>query len=431
MKHLTRKIFASVLAMLARGVVRKYTPKVVMITGSVGKTSTKDAVGAVLSQGFFTRASEKSYNSEFGVPLTILGAHNPWASPLAWIQVYMEAVALLILPNHYPKVLVLEVGADRPGDLAKILKIATPDVVVVTRLPAMPVHVEAYVTPEAVREEEFAPAYALAPGAPLILNADDEFSQRLAIPLLSSVRTFGLASESNVRIESPRIHCNKKLPVGMECELVSGEDSHTVSVRGALGLPQLYAPAAAYAVGVALGMKPKDILKGLKEYIPPAGRGRILRGKKNSILIDDSYNASPAAVEVGLQTLTLIKTEKENTRRIAVLGDMLELGRYSSEEHARIGALVPSYAEVLITVGMRAQAIGNSAKDAGMAEEAIFMCKTANDARVLLKDFIQDGDAVLIKGSQSIRTEKIVEELLFDHTDSDLLVRQDKEWKRR
>src|SRR6266481_2208749 len=183
MKRLLRRLFAFFLAVLARGVIRTYQPKIVMITGSVGKTSTKDAVAAALSQGYLVRKSEKSYNSEFGVPLTILGAKNPWDNPVAWLKVFGEALALRFLPNLYPNLLVLEVGADRPGDLAKIMNIARPDAVVVTRLPDVPVHVEAYATPAAVREEEFYPAYGLDDGMPLVLNAEDAHAQDMSARL--------------------------------------------------------------------------------------------------------------------------------------------------------------------------------------------------------------------------------------------------------
>ena len=155
MKSLLKPLIALSLAFLAHAVVRRYRPCIVMVTGSVGKTATKDAVAAVLSSRFHVRKSEKSFNSEFGVPFTVLGVGNPWNNPLAWLSVIQSALALLFLPNHYPNMLVLEVGADRPGDLARILRVATPDVVVVTRLPDIPVHVEAYASPGAVREEEF------------------------------------------------------------------------------------------------------------------------------------------------------------------------------------------------------------------------------------------------------------------------------------
>ena len=161
MRTLLRNICAGILASLSRAIIRKHKPTVVMITGSVGKTSTKDAVAAALSEKFYLRKSDKSFNSDFGVPLTIIGAKNPWANPIAWIRVFQEALSILFLPTHYPKLLVLEVGADRPGDLAKILKIAKPDAVVVTLLPSVPVHVEAYETPAAVREEEFRKRHSL------------------------------------------------------------------------------------------------------------------------------------------------------------------------------------------------------------------------------------------------------------------------------
>ena len=152
-KRLVKPIIVAVLACAARAVISRYRPRVVMVTGSVGKTSTKDAVAAALSERFFVRKSEKSFNSEFGVPFTILGVGNPWANPIAWLSVIKKFFVLMLLPNHYPNLLVLEVGADKPGDLQRILRIARPDAVVVTHLPEIPVHVEAYSSPEAVREE--------------------------------------------------------------------------------------------------------------------------------------------------------------------------------------------------------------------------------------------------------------------------------------
>ncbi|MGH7174870.1 MAG: Mur ligase family protein, partial [Minisyncoccia bacterium] len=213
MKDLLKGLVAALLALLARGVVRRYKPQIVMITGSVGKTSTKDAVAAVLGTRFYLRASEKSFNSELGVPLTIFGAKNPWKKPLAWLSALKSAFALMILPNHYPKLLVLEVGADRPGDLTKILRIATPDAVVLTRLPEVPVHVEAYANQESVREEEFSPAYHLAPGAPLIIPADDPYVREMAARVAAHATRYGYAVDADVRItdasfssEQGRVH---------------------------------------------------------------------------------------------------------------------------------------------------------------------------------------------------------------------------------
>ncbi|HUY05413.1 MAG TPA: Mur ligase family protein, partial [Candidatus Paceibacterota bacterium] len=336
MKKIIRFITASVLALLARAVVRRYRPHIVMVTGSVGKTSTKDAVAAVLATRFFVRKSEKSFNSEFGVPFTILGVDNPWDNPLAWFSLAKRAVALLVLPNQYPKMLVLEVGADRPGDLARILRIVTPDAVVVTRLPEVPVHVEAYASPEAVREEEFSPAYALHAAAPLIISADDPYALESAMRTPARIITYGLADGAMVQVKDISFYEEEGRVAGMRADAVMGERKGSLVVKGSVGTTQIFPAAAALAAVLAFDIALPDAFKALESYEPPAGRGRLLAGKNGSVIIDDSYNSSPVAVEQGLETL---KAFPHALRRIAVLGDMLELGRYSVTEHEHVGVL--------------------------------------------------------------------------------------------
>lgn len=426
MKTLLKAPLAGLLALVSRAIIRKYHPTVVMITGSVGKTSTKDAVAAMLGAHTKVRASEKSYNSEFGVPFTIIGVKNPWTSLFAWAEVFCEALRLIMFPVVYPKALVLEVGADRPGDLAKILRIATPDAVVVTRLPNVPVHVEAYATPEAVREEEFAPAYALATGAPLILSSRDTYARDMARNTQARITLFGFSDDADVHVEEPTVAMEQDQPVGMQARAQIGTETYLLMARGALGRPQILAPAAALATAVSLSVPLTEALAGLSHYIPPAGRGRLLEGKKGSVLIDETYNASPAAVEEALSALSLLP---DGRRRVAVLGDMLELGRYSREEHERIGALAAQHADVLVAVGSRARTMYSAALAAGMKEECVHCFDTAEHAGSYLFEALEDGDVILIKGSQGIRMERIAESLLEDPTDSVFLVRQEKEWK--
>ncbi|MBU1292784.1 UDP-N-acetylmuramoyl-tripeptide--D-alanyl-D-alanine ligase [Patescibacteria group bacterium] len=423
MKRLLKAPVAMVLAVLARAILKKYAPQIIMVTGSVGKTSTKDALAAAFAETHFLRASEKSYNSEFGLPLTVIGARNPWENPAAWFGVFQEALALIMLPSHYPKLLILEVGADRPGDLARILRIAHPDAVVVTRLPDVPVHVEAYEGPQAVRDEEFAPAYALLPQAPLIICAEDVYARTMAARLPVSITTFGFSDDADVSIANEEFYVDGEKS-GMRAD-VGGKK---VCVEGALGRPQLYAPAAALAVAKALNISEKAVRAGLKTYVAPPGRARVLLGVRNSYIIDDSYNASPAAAEEGLNALSLIP---KKGRRIAVLGDMLELGRYSQEEHARIGTLVEEKADMLIAVGLRSRATYEAARKAGLSEDTAFAVDTATDAAEILQELVQEGDVVLVKGSQSMRMERVSEALLRNPEDSQRLVRQEREWKRR
>jgi UDP-N-acetylmuramoyl-tripeptide--D-alanyl-D-alanine ligase len=429
LKTLCKEIVAGMLAALARGIIRKHKPTVVMVTGSVGKTSTKDAVAAALSENFYLRKSDKSYNSDFGVPFTIIGVGNPWSNPFAWLHVFGEALAVLLLPTHYPKLLVLEVGADRPGDLAKILRIAKPDAVVVTLLPSVPVHVEAYETPAAVREEEFAPVLALAPGAPLIICADDEFAVAKAKRIDTQACCYGVDKTADVRIEDIEVWPYK----GMQATLEINGKKYPLKVPGVFGRSQLYAPAAAVATALSLGMKAEEALEGLKFYNPPPGRGRVFRGKKGTLLIDDTYNSSPAAVEEILRSLELMPNGPSGSapRKIAVLGDMLELGRYSVAEHARIGHIAKETADFLVTVGPRAKAIGESAIEDGMPEECVLHYESSVEAVVPLEELIQEGDLVLVKGSQGVRMERIVRPLLADFADASKLVRQDEEWLKR
>ncbi|HVW71760.1 MAG TPA: UDP-N-acetylmuramoyl-tripeptide--D-alanyl-D-alanine ligase [Candidatus Paceibacterota bacterium] len=427
MRTLLKQTVAALLAAISRAVVAKYRPTIVMVTGSVGKTSTKDAIAAALSERIYLRASEKGFNTEFGVPLTIIGVKNPWGSALGWLGVMKEGLALIFLPNHYPKLLVLEVGADKPGDLHKVLHIATPDVVVVTRLPEVPVHVEAYASPEAVREEEFVPAYGLAPGAPLIISAEDEYAAAYAKRLSLTIHTFGTGKDADVRIENADIMFEGGRPAGMQAEVTLDGVTGDLVVRGALGPHQMLAPAAAIATANALGIPFEHALKGLASYFPPPGRMHILAGQKDTVLIDDSYNSSPIAAEEALQAL---KSLPQVTRRIAVMGDMLELGRFSVEEHERIGRVAAETCDVLITVGVRSRAMAEAARTAGLANVHSFT--TGPEAAELLHTLIQPGDAILMKGSQNnIRLERVVESLLADPNDVSKLVRQDKEWKVR
>lgn len=423
MKNILKSIVALLLAGVARAVLHRYRPHIVMITGSVGKTSTKDAVAAVLSSHFFVRASDKSFNSEFGVPFTILGVQNPWRNPIVWFSIVKSSLALLILPNHYPNMLVLEVGADRPGDLAKIARMATPDAVVVTRLPEIPVHVEAYASPDAVREEEFSPAYALAPASPLIVLADDLYALDMAMNTPAQVISYGTTSDSKVCISSTGFYEIEGKVAGMQSKVAMGGEQGNLIVKGSVGTTQLLPIAAALAVARSFSIPLPEALEALESYEPPPGRGRLLRGKNNSIIIDDSYNASPVATEEALATLKKFPHAK---RRIAILGDMLELGRYSVMEHERIGKLAHESADMIVAVGIRSRIFGTVP---GVAEVMLF--DSADAATLALPDLIRKGDVILVKGSQSIRTERIVEALLADPADVVRLVRQEKAWKRK
>jgi UDP-N-acetylmuramoyl-tripeptide--D-alanyl-D-alanine ligase len=423
MKDFFKASVAYILGLFARAVLHKYRPTIVMVTGSVGKTSTKDALATVLGAKYLVRKSDKSFNSEFGVPFTILGVGNPWGNPLAWFSVLKSGFALLFLPNHYENMLVLETGADKPGDLARILRIATPDAVVVTRLPDIPVHVEAYTSPEAVQEEEFSPAYALPASAPLIISADKPQQREMAGRTAARVLSYGISKNSDVRVSGIDFYKKDGRVAGMTANVTLGAEKGSIVVAGSIGKIQILPVAAAIATAHAFQIDLPEALSALESYVPPPGRGRLFSGIHDSMLIDDTYNSSPVAAEEALETL---KSFPGAGRRIAILGDMLELGRYSVQEHERIGVIAGDSADVVVAVGIRARALAKTAHKAKVREY--------NDARLAAQELptlIRPGDIILIKGSQSIRTERITEALLANPADAIKLVRQEKEWKRR
>ena len=154
MKSYLRRLVVTLLTFEARQILKKYKPKIVAITGSVGKTSTKDAVAKILESRFSIRKSQKSYNSELGVPLTIIGAETGWSSPLKWLRAIWQGIKIIIRLENYPEILVLEIGADRPGDIKKIRSWIKPDLAIITALAPIPVHVEFFSSPEELFEEK-------------------------------------------------------------------------------------------------------------------------------------------------------------------------------------------------------------------------------------------------------------------------------------
>jgi UDP-N-acetylmuramyl pentapeptide synthase len=416
----------------ARATVKKYKPQIVAITGSVGKTSAKDAVYAVLAGSEHVRKSEKSFNSEFGLPLTILGAPNAWNNPLRWVQNLIDGLLLLIFTHRYPKWLVLEVGADRPGDIQSVATWLPVTVAVITRLPEMPVHVEFFDSPEQVVEEKASLVDALVPQGTLVLYGDDDRVQTLkARAGNKKVITFGFSHEADVRAEELRILYEEgaqRFPIGMSARVSAGGTSAPVEVIGTVGAHSFLPLLAAAAVGQALDKKLGDVVEALSGYEPPTGRMHLVRGIKDSILIDDTYNSSPAAAIAALETLTTVA----KGRKIAVLGDMLELGRHSVDEHRKAGTTAAGTSDLLVTVGFRARDMAQGALDAGMSESAILQFEDASTAGEQLAALVQPGDTILIKGSQSMRMEKTVEGLMADPDRAqDILVRQDSEWRKR
>lgn len=429
MKQIFKHIIVFILEIQSRLVLKKYKPKIIAITGSVGKTSTKDAIYSVLSDSFFVRKSEKSFNSEIGIPLTILGCPNAWSSLFLWTRNIFEGCVLIALRNHYPKWLILEVGADRPGDIRRIARWLKPDIVVVTRIPDVPVHVEFFASPEEVLKEKGYLVQALKKDGILILNHDDEnvmtFKQ-----YAEHLVTFGFTDGSDMQAANDKVYYHAGgAPAGVRFRVDYKGNSVPIVVNGVVGRQHIDPALAALLVGSSQNLNIVAMGQSLSQHKAPPGRMKLIDGMSGSTIIDDSYNSSPIAVAEALNTLKELTTKG---KKIAVLGDMLELGSYTTEEHYKVGKYAAEFVDILVTVGVRSQHIGKSAEQNGMKKKQIFILNDSDAAGMHLKKIIASGDLVLVKGSQSVRMERIVE-IIMAHPEKkkNLLVRQDEEWLKR
>lgn len=429
MKAIFKRIVVFLLTKEAELLLSRHKPVIIAVTGSVGKTSMKDAIYSVIKKHVSARKSEKSYNSEIGVPLTVLGLANAWNNPFLWIKNVIDGFFVAAFSREYPAYLILETGVDRPGDMAKLTRFIKPDIVVLTRFPDVPVHVEFFPDPESVVAEKMKLVEALKPEGVVIYNHDDQ----IIVSQLAHVRQqtigFGRYAPTQFTAGQDEVFYHDDFPAGVAFTVSHLGETQTVRVLGVAGVQSLYAYLGAMAVGMQCGISLPEAAVALAEHTPPPGRMRIIKGLKGSVIIDDTYNSSPIATEQALYALRELKHAK---RKIAVLGDMLELGRFSAREHERIGELVPGCVDVLLTVGIRAQKIAEGALEHGLSEKSIFQYEDAERAGRELQTFLQPGDVVLVKASQGIRAERIVEEVMAEPTEaSELLVRQDEAWKKR
>ncbi len=432
MKSLAKNILVAVLTFIAKAILWRHEPRVVAVTGSVGKTSTKDAIYTVLKGTGSVRRSEKSFNSELGVPLSIIGAASGWNRAHAWLGVIARGLAQVLAPRgSYPATLVLEVGADRPGDISRIAKWIRPHVVVITRLPDVPVHIEFFPTLDSLIQEKLSLARHMRRDGTLVLNADDP--RVLAAREEMRVRTITYGTDERAMIRASDVKLLPPSEDGREGGLAfkANFDGKSLPVI----LPNIYGESymsialAALGVAYALGHNMVTAIGDLAQYETPPGRARLIAGARGTVLIDDTYNSSPAACEAGLK---MLKELPFGNKKIAVIADMLELGRHTNEAHRQIGAFARSHADILVAVGLRARGCAEAAREAGMSEKKIYEADDALGAVAIIETVAKPGDVIYVKGSQGMRMERAVKALMAEpERAKELLVRQEEAWSRR
>jgi UDP-N-acetylmuramoyl-tripeptide--D-alanyl-D-alanine ligase len=353
---------------------RRFDVRVVGITGSVGKTTTKEAAYSVLSRSFSTLKSEESYNNEIGVPLTLLRLEE----------------------SH--KRVVIELGMYALGEIAHLAEIALPHVGVVTNVTHS--HLERLGSLERIAQAKAELVQALPPDGVAILNGDDPHVRAMAELTEARVFWYGLSPDNDLWAS----HIESRGLDGVRFQMHSGRETVHVKIP-LLGRHSVHTALAAAAVGIVEGQPWGLIVAGLRD-IEVQLRLLATPGLNGSTLIDDSYNSSPASSLAALNLLAELKG-----RKIAVLGDMLELGSYQEEGHRKVGRRVAEVADKLVTVGELGALIGREALAVGMKEGDVFFAQNNEEAVQSLRNLVTSGDLVLIKGSRGMHMEDIVTEL--------------------
>ncbi len=362
------------LGAVAAGWRRRFEPLVVGVTGSIAKTSTKEAVAAVLGGRFRTLKSEGNQNNEIGLPLTVLR----------------------LGPEH--EAAVLEMGMYVGGEIAELARIAVPSIGIVTAVQA--VHLSRIGSLEAIEEAKGELIEALPPGGTAILNADDSIVRRMGSRTVARVVTYGFADDADVGAESVRSNGLD----GMGFVLRAAGERRPATIP-ALGRLSVHNALAAAATGLAAGLTLDEISTGLgRGWSAPHRVAPIRLGTVT--IVDDSYNASPGSMVAALELLAELPG-----RRVAVLGEMLELGDAHDDGHYAVGEAAGRVADLVIVVGVGANGVAEGARDAGLDPGRVLAVDDANAALEALRPRLRDGDVVLVKASRGIGLDALVDAL--------------------
>ena len=415
MKRVLRRVILVLFIGLARLALRLHRPTVIAVTGSVGKTTTKDMIVALLRQnGVSVVGSHNSYNSDFGVPLSIFGLTTGMGNPLIWLYNLCSACVKTII--GLPRYIVLEVGLEEPGDISGIASWLAPDVSVLTRLAEYPVHRENFPDTESLYREKVSLLAATKPGGCVVYNAEDPIQQPYIDALPRTVSFSGFNSDT-VKVVETEVHYDAGAPTGVDATILLDGKREVVFIPGTIGTGVVQSLIAAVVAVRCLpvGISNSLIAQAALSRRPTPGRMHILPGRNGSVIIDDSYNASAVAMRDALDTLASLRAEK----RIAVLGVMAQIGPDSEEVHQSLGAYARQVADQVFVVG-----------DAPYGEgETMHYCESHADAAARCAELSGSGVVFLCKGSQVARLERVVAQLLARGGDSkDYLVRQEAYW---
>lgn len=353
----------------------KYDIPVIGVTGSVGKTSTRDMIASVVSQKYKTLKTDGNFNNHIGLPLTVLR-----------------------LEDH--EAMVVEMGMSDFGEISLLTKIARPSIAVITNVGTA--HIGNLGSRENILKAKLEILEGLQPGGTLIINNDNDMlhmwnEQNTEV----NVKTFGIENSSDYEA------CNVSFKEnGISYDLVSENLKDNIDVP-VLSKPFVYNSLAAVCVGDALGIDIDKIKAGIKNVELTKSRMELIKSGEITI-INDCYNANFDSMKASIESLAMMKANK----KIAVLGDMLELGEYSKDIHSNIGIEVEkNKIDILVTVGEESKNIAKLAEEKGTKKENIYVCNNNEEAIETLNKIKENGDIILVKASHGMKFSEIVEAL--------------------
>ena len=416
-------MFKKSITKILENYVRKYFAKhpdikLIVVAGSVGKTSTKIATATILNERYRVRLHTGNHNTHLSAPLAILGIDFPdnIRSLWQWCKVFSAARKRIKASSETePQVIIQELGTDHPGEIEQFGKSLLPDIAVITSI--TPEHMEFFGSIDAVAREELAAANF---SKQALINHDDVSPAFANYVTNGNISTYGSNASAEYNFETEGFD----IKVGFRGVMNTREYGKIPMDLHVYGQHSLRPIAAACAVAAKLGLNSEEIAHGAAKIRPVPGRMNVLRGANDSMLIDDTYNSSPAALSAALQTLYDISASS----KIAVLGSMNELGSVSAAEHKKIGEMCdPVALSWVITVGDEANNyIAPAAKARGCQVKT---CRNALEAGAWARKFAEPGSVILFKGSQgNIYLEEAVKVVLHSISDEDRLVRQDARW---
>lgn len=419
-----KKALQFILRLITKIIIKRYNPVVVSVTGTVGKTSTKESIHDAFSGFYRIRKSEGNLNTDIGAPLVFWGIKEPGNNIKEWIFILLKGFWTIIKKDkNYPEIIIVELAADRPGDIEYLASFINSQIGIITMIGEVPVHVEFYKNIDQVVEEKKKIIKSINENGFLIFNFDDPKIANLKKDKLSkkiNKISFGFKKESDILIKN--FECN--FPEGSSVVINYKDEDFSLFLSGCIGDSFAYIAASVFATGIGLGIEAKRIPEMIEKIRPTKGRLFIVKGKNDSTILDGSYNSSPASMRAGLLALK----NSKGKRKIAVIGDMLEIGKYSQDEHKKIGKEAILLCDYVFFIGKKSKDAYDTVFK--KKEGFVFWFENSEKAIPSIKKILSSGDVILVKGSQGIRTEKIVYAIMRDpERAEDILVRQESKWK--